>query len=115
MRVLHTSDWHIGRKFERVSLEADQRLFLQWLARTVEEQRVDLVVIAGDIYDRSMPSEDAVELLDEGLDLLRASNVTAAPHESDLELVDRPRVAFMYFRRFRVPLNLGYSLKASKN
>ena len=78
MRVLHTSDWHIGRKFERVSLEADQRLFLQWLARTVEEQRVDLVVIAGDIYDRSMPSEDAVELLDEGLDLLRASNVTVA-------------------------------------
>lgn len=78
MRVLHTSDWHIGRKFERESLEADQQQFLQWLAITVQEQRIDLVVIAGDIYDRSMPSEDAVELLDEGLELLRAAKVTVA-------------------------------------
>lgn len=70
MKVIHTSDWHIGRTFERESLAADQRAFLDWLAGVVADQGVDLVVIAGDIYDRSVPSEEAVALLDDGLDAL---------------------------------------------
>ena len=78
MRILHTSDWHIGRRFERESLEHDQRAFLCWLASLVEEHDVDLVVVAGDVYDRSMPGEDAVLLLDEGLDRLRATGATVA-------------------------------------
>lgn len=76
MRILHTSDWHIGRRFEREPLEDDQRAFLLWLAGLVEELGVDLVVVAGDVYDRSMPAEEAVSLLDEGLDLLRAAGAT---------------------------------------
>ena len=78
MRILHTSDWHIGRRFEREPLEHDQRAFLCWLAGLVEELVVDLVVVAGDVYDRSMPGEDAVSLLDEGLDRLRAAGATVA-------------------------------------
>ena len=73
MRILHTSDWHIGRRFERESLEEDQRAFLAWLAEVVAEERVDLVLVAGDVYDRSQPAEDAVALLDDGLDGLRAA------------------------------------------
>jgi exonuclease SbcD len=78
MRILHTSDWHIGRRFEREPLEDDQRAFLCWLAELVEELDVDLVVVAGDVYDRSMPGEDAVSLLDEGLDRLRAAGAIVA-------------------------------------
>ena len=73
MRILHTSDWHIGRRFERESLEDDQRAFLAWLAEVVAAERVDLVLVAGDVYDRSQPAEDAVALLDAGLDALRAA------------------------------------------
>ncbi len=73
MRIIHTSDWHLGRRFEREPLEDDQRAFLSWLAGLVEERRVDLVIVAGDIYDRSLPAEDAVALLDLGLDGLRAA------------------------------------------
>ena len=73
MRIIHTSDWHLGRRFEREPLEDDQRAFLAWLADLVEERQVDLVIVAGDVYDRSSPAEDAVTLLDRGLDGLRAA------------------------------------------
>ena len=78
MKIIHTSDWHIGRRFERESMEADQRAFLVWLAGQVTEHRVDLVIVAGDIYDRSMPAEDAVALLDEGLEGLLAAGAVVA-------------------------------------
>jgi len=78
VRIIHTSDWHIGRRFERESLEDDQRSFLVWLAGQVTEYAVDLVIVAGDVYDRSQPAEDAVTLLDEGLDGLRAAGAEVA-------------------------------------
>ncbi len=76
VRILHTSDWHLGRRFERESLEADQRAALEWLAGLVEAEGVDLVVAAGDIYDRALPAEEAVTLLDDALDALRAAGAT---------------------------------------
>jgi exonuclease SbcD len=78
MRIIHTSDWHIGRRFERESLEGDQRSFLIWLAELVAAERVDLVVVAGDVYDRSQPSEDAVAILDGGLDALCTAGAQVA-------------------------------------
>jgi DNA repair protein SbcD/Mre11 len=78
VRIVHTSDWHIGRKFERESLEGDQRRFVGWLAEEVARLGVDLVVVAGDVYDRSLPAEDAVSTLDAGLDALRAAGATVA-------------------------------------
>jgi len=78
MKILHTSDWHIGRRFEREPLDADQQGFLEWLATRVEEHGVDLVIVAGDVFDRSLPAEDAVGLLDAGIDGLRAAGATVA-------------------------------------
>ena len=78
MRIIHTSDWHIGRRFERESLEDDQRAFLGWLAGQVVEHGVALVLVAGDVYDRSLPAEDAVALLDEGLDGLLGAGAEVA-------------------------------------
>ena len=48
MRILHTSDWHLGRSFGPVSLHAEQAAFLDWLVGVVISERVDLVVVAGD-------------------------------------------------------------------
>ncbi|TYO97096.1 exodeoxyribonuclease I subunit D [Geothermobacter ehrlichii] len=65
LRLLHTSDWHLGRQFHNVSLLEDQRHVLGQIVGIVEQHRVDAVIVAGDIYDRSVPPAAAVELLDE--------------------------------------------------
>jgi exonuclease SbcD len=67
MKFIHTSDWHIGRQFHNVSLLEDQRHVLNQLIEHIEREAVDAVVIAGDIYDRSVPPAAAVELLDDVL------------------------------------------------
>ncbi len=68
MRILHTSDWHLGRQFHNQSLLEDQRYALQQICTIVAEYQVDVVIVAGDIYDRSVPPAAAVELLDETID-----------------------------------------------
>ena len=65
MRILHTSDWHIGRQFHNVSLLEDQRHVLNQVIDIIRDRQVDVLLIAGDIYDRSVPAADAVTLLDE--------------------------------------------------
>lgn len=65
MKFIHTSDWHIGRSLCGVSLLEDQRYFLRQFAAYLEKERPDAVVIAGDLYDRPVPSADAMEVLDE--------------------------------------------------
>jgi exonuclease SbcD len=70
MRILHTSDWHLGRSFGPVSLHADQEAFLGWLVGVVVAEEVDLVVVAGDLYDRAIPPTESVALLRDALDRL---------------------------------------------
>lgn len=67
MRLLHTSDWHLGRSLETVSLAEHQRAFLHWLADLVHERGVDAVLVSGDVYDRAIPSVEAVRLLEQAL------------------------------------------------
>ena len=67
MRILHTSDWHIGRQFHNVSLLDDQRVVLDQIVSIVQSHKVDVVLIAGDIYDRAIPPAKAVALLDDVL------------------------------------------------
>ncbi len=65
MRILHTSDWHLGRQFHNVSLLEDQKHVLDQIIDIVDQRQIDVVLVAGDIYDRSVPPAAAVELLDE--------------------------------------------------
>ena len=66
MRLLHTADWHLGRTLGSHSLHQDQEyLFAGQFLAMVRETRPDAVLIAGDIFDRSVPPADAVELLDD--------------------------------------------------
>jgi len=67
VRFLHTSDWHLGRSFHRVGLLDAQAAFVDHLVATVREQRVDAVLVAGDVYDRAVPPLPAVELFDRAL------------------------------------------------
>jgi DNA repair protein SbcD/Mre11 len=72
MRFLHTSDWHLGRSLHRAGLLDAQGAFLDHLVATVRSERVDAVLIAGDVYDRAVPSADALALCEDGLIRLRA-------------------------------------------
>jgi exonuclease SbcD len=67
LRLLHTADWHLGRVFHGRSLLEDQAAVLDDLVRMVRDERPDAVLVAGDIYDRSVPPADAVRLLDDTL------------------------------------------------
>jgi exonuclease SbcD len=71
MRLLHTSDWHLGRSLHRAGLLEAQSAFLDHLVATVRSERVDAVLIAGDVYDRAVPSGDALALCEDGLIRLR--------------------------------------------
>ncbi len=70
MKFIHTSDWHIGRLFHNVSLLDDQRHVLAQIVAHIKNEAVDAVIIAGDIYDRSVPPAAAVSLLDEVLNTI---------------------------------------------
>jgi DNA repair protein SbcD/Mre11 len=65
MRILHTSDWHLGRALCGERLLDDQCHVLAQLVQIVKDFQPDAVVVAGDVYDRAIPSPDAVELLDD--------------------------------------------------
>ena len=64
MRVLHTSDWHLGASLESVSREPDHRLFLEWLIDTIRDRKVEVLVVAGDIFDHLQPSAEALRTND---------------------------------------------------
>lgn len=67
MKILHLSDLHIGRRYNEYSLLEDQKFILQQVLEKVKEQKPDLVAIAGDVYDKSVPSEEAVRFFDDFL------------------------------------------------
>lgn len=67
MRLLHTSDWHLGRSFHGVGLLDAQRTYLDHLVQVVHEHSVDVVLVAGDVYDRALPAPDTVSALDHAL------------------------------------------------
>ncbi len=75
MRILHTSDWHLGRSFGPVSLHADQAVFLDWMVELAVAESVDVVVVAGDLYDRAIPPTESVALLRDTLARLVARGI----------------------------------------
>lgn len=86
MRILHTSDWHLGRAFHGVDMLPHQAAYLDHLLEVVESEGVDVVVVAGDIYDRGLPPVDAVTLASDALGRLARSRadvvISSGNHDS---------------------------------
>ncbi len=86
MRLLHTSDWHVGRSLHGTDLLREQEAVLGGLARVVADEGVDVVVVAGDVYDRAVPSADATAVLDRVVERLRRAGaavvLTPGNHDS---------------------------------
>ena len=85
MRLLHTSDWHLGRSLHGTDLLAEQEAVLAQLAAVVAAERVDAVLVAGDVYDRAVPSADATEVLHRTLNRLvgAGASVVLTPGNHD--------------------------------
>ena len=64
MRFFHTADWHLGRIFHNVSLLEDQKYIIEQLITKIEQRKPDAVIIAGDVYDKAIPPEGAIRLLE---------------------------------------------------
>jgi exonuclease SbcD len=62
MKIIHTSDWHLGISLHNASLAEEQRFFIDYLINVVKEQNVDAVIIAGDVFDHSVSSAEAITL-----------------------------------------------------
>lgn len=87
MRILHTSDWHLGKTLENINRIEEQRQFIDELCGIAESEAVDLVLVAGDIFDTYNPSSAAEELFYDAVDRLnskgtRAVIVIAGNHDS---------------------------------
>lgn len=87
MKILHTSDWHLGRKLYGKKRYDEFSSFLNWLINLIEEEKIDALLIAGDIFDTTIPTNKAQELYYEFL--YRVSNsccrhivVTSGNHDS---------------------------------
>ena len=97
MRLLHTSDWHLGRSFHGVGMLAAQAAYVDHLIEVVESEKVDLVVVSGDVHDRALPPVDAVELADDTFARLAASRATtvvsSGNHDSPARLGFNARLA----------------------
>lgn len=62
MKILHTSDWHLGVSFEGISREEDHQFFINWLIDTLKEEQIDILIIAGDVFDQPQPSAEAQKI-----------------------------------------------------
>jgi exonuclease SbcD len=90
MRLLHTSDWHLGRSFHGASLLDEQAEALDRIVELARDGAVDLVVIAGDLYDRAIPPAEAVSLFTHTLARLRSAGIAvvaiAGNHDSHVRV-----------------------------
>ncbi|WP_353065036.1 metallophosphoesterase family protein [Arcanobacterium hippocoleae] len=89
MRILHTSDWHLGRKFAEYDLTES---FIRWgdfLVDLARSEKVDAVLVAGDVYDRSVPGVQMIELFEDILSRLLCTAqvvITSGNHDSATRL-----------------------------
>lgn len=95
MKILHTSDWHLGASLEEASREADHRAFLDWLVETVRQEGIEVLIVAGDVFDTATPSAEAQGLYYRFLHRLGGTDlrqvvVVGGNHDSAARL-DAPR------------------------
>ncbi len=61
MKILHTSDWHIGKMLHKIDLSDDMNLFFEWLVNEIKQQEVDVLLMSGDLFDQANPSQVAMQ------------------------------------------------------
>jgi DNA repair protein SbcD/Mre11 len=60
MKILHTSDWHLGKQLQKIDFEEDMELFFEWLLSTIKAEKIDILLMSGDLFDHANPSQSAL-------------------------------------------------------
>lgn len=109
MKFIHTADLHLGKNVNGFSMTEDQAFILKQMTSVIRESCVDAVMIAGDVYDRSVPSEDAVLLFEEFLESLSSLNVQvfiiSGNHDSAVRIAFGSRLMKKSGIHFAPPFN----------
>lgn len=117
MKILHTSDWHLGKKLFKVSRLPEQRLFLDWLEKILIDQEIDALVMAGDVFDTPHPPHDALEVYYHFLDrvgkLGKQVFVIAGNHDSG-RFLQAPQ-AFLGARGIHVAGRFPHAIEFNAN
>lgn len=61
MKILHTSDWHIGKHLHKIDLSPDLELFFDWLLAKIKEEQIDVLLVSGDVFDQANPSQASLK------------------------------------------------------
>lgn len=115
LKILHTADWHIGQMFYDYDRTAEHTHFLQWLTATIQAQKVDVLLVSGDVFDTSNPSAVAMSLFYEFLDKCTLQNpdlqivITAGNHDS----ASRLQAPHALLSRFRTSI-VGHVVRDSE-
>jgi exonuclease SbcD len=109
MRIIHTSDWHIGRRLHGESLAPSHEKFLQWLhSEVISGVKPELLVVSGDIYDRGVPPTEAIELFEDTLAEINKFGIqvliTSGNHDSRVRLGSNTRFMSGMGMHFRTRL-----------
>lgn len=101
MRVLHTSDWHLGQRLVNCERTEEHQHFLRWLVQTICEQKVELLLIAGDVFDTGSPSNSALKLyydfLQEICDTCCQQVIIIGGNHDSVATLNAPRELLRYF------------------
>ena len=114
MKILHTSDLHLGKNLSEESFYEDQKYILNEIINIVKEKKVNVVIIPGDIYDKSIPSSEASILFDKFLTNLAKMNVkiliTSGNHDSNERLSFGSKI----FNKFNIHIVTSYEGEIEK-
>jgi len=108
MRILHTSDLHLGKNLSDESFYEDQKYILNEIIRIVEEQSVEVVLIPGDIYDKSIPSAEAEMLFDNFLTVLSKKDIKILIVSGNHDSNERLSYGSKIFNAFNIHIATKY-------
>lgn len=93
IKILHTADWHIGKKLHEYSLSDDHQLFMDWIVQLIKARSIDYLLISGDVFDLANPAQESLKLYYQFLADLEKTGckaiITAGNHDSPA-LIDAP-------------------------
>ena len=114
MKILHTSDLHLGKKLLEESLYKDQKYILEEIIKKVDEKGVDVVIISGDIYDKIIPNAEAIKLFDEFITDLAEKKVKVLIVSGNHDSNERLAFGSDIFNRFNIHIATSYDGQIDK-
>ena len=114
MKLMHLSDLHLGKRLNEISLYDDQKYILQQLVKLAQENRPDAILIAGDIYDKSVPAAEAVSLFDTFLNQLAELNFPVYIISGNHDSAERLAFGAQLMQKSRVHIASAYTGKVQE-